>query len=339
MDSWYTSPILFMALFDKLKCLAVGSARCDRRFFPRDLAQAEPDQDTFEWRQSIFLPHLIALMHASATRTKPYLTTATPVINGEVPEEYVRTGKVKPGLPRDQRTIVVVPDPVALYNNTMTGVDLANNNACRVTLWRQSKRYIISIFLHFLNVAIANAWYIYQRYNSSNPDITLKNFRMQLAHELVPVGFTKRQRYGPVAVLSAERKHTQVANKSASVRLRDGENRKETVRGRCVVCCGRKSVKAADGVKRQKQIGNKATLICKECSAATGRKVFVCSAMQNSACWPAHCKGDTHAIKKAKARVYEKRRQMKNKSKKDIEEAEDSDEPDESEEKSDSEKD
>jgi hypothetical protein len=96
------------------------------------------------------------------------------------------------------------PKPLADYNESMTGVDLANQYACRLTLWRQSKRYIMSFFLHFLNVAIANAWYLYQHFNTSNPDITLKDFRMQLAKELVDDGFNRKRRgrtqgLGPIA--------------------------------------------------------------------------------------------------------------------------------------------
>lgn len=279
MDSYYTNPKLFEELAgDKL--LAVGSIVATRKWFPADLATAKPANDTFQSRQLVQTPSVVAIVHANYKRTKHYLSTATAVAGGAIATVDRALGKktkakpkLAPGAVRAPPRLHPTPSPVMLYNEVMGGVDVANNLAARNTLWRMSKDWWRSIFLHYVNVSIVNAWYLYRWYGADDLKwLTPRQFRTRLASELTReyVGRAatgrppKRPRGGAV--------HRQIETDKKE------SNGNRSSRFPCSVCFQREGPRGL-----QKQIGFKSKWVCSHCN------VYVCDARVHPACWRKHC--------------------------------------------------
>jgi hypothetical protein len=281
MDSYYTSPKLFEELLGE-QLLAVGSVNPKRKLFPADLANAKPAADSFVTRQLVTTPAVIAIVHANYKRTKHYLSTATPVTGGVITtvdralgKKTKRKPKLAPGAARPAPRLHPTPSPVMLYNAVMGGVDVANNLAARNSMWRMSKDWWRTIFLHYVNVSIVNAWYLYRWYGADDlPSLTPRQFRSALATELMGEYVGRSVTGRPPKRARGAAVHRQVKT-SDTQSAEPGKRR--TKRMACVVCF---SVPGARG--EQVQHGRKSIYMCANCN------VYVCDSRKHP-CWSKHC--------------------------------------------------
>ncbi|MFN7882373.1 MAG: hypothetical protein ACK5PF_05090 [bacterium] len=210
------------------------------------------------------------MCHTNKERTKHYITTATPVTDCKVETVCVPMGKLKPNA---ATPLYPVPQTRIQYNGAMSGVDLNNQYCARPTLWRQAHRWWLSIFLHFVNVAVVNSWYLRTKFASRTlPPITLPEFRHELMHELVG-DFTARKRTGrPPSATSATNAHPSI------VKIPD-EKRKA-----CSVCHYRVSV---DG--KQEDFGSQTSFQCSKCGMSVCRRVHRNKKQKGEqSCWNLH---------------------------------------------------
>lgn len=226
MDCYYTSVPLFMSLYQN-GLRAVGSITPSRAFYPEEW-QAKKFRlpvDTFKVKQNVKLPQLLAVCHTNADRTKHYLTTATPVSECKVQTHQVGVGRLRNTATAPR---YAVPETRTQYNSAMSGVDLNNQYCARPTLWRQADRWWISIFLHFLNVAVVNSWYLRINFGPRTAQsIKLPAFRLELMKQLVG-DFTARKQLGRPPAVAAAPHHT---NAPPSIIKNPDEKR-----GKCSVC-------------------------------------------------------------------------------------------------------
>src|SRR6185369_3084156 len=157
--------------------LMVGKLHPKRSHFPAALSDIKLEPSAFEWRQSKLFPALIAGLFVPLTRPKDlqrFISTGVdvPVQLKEVP------GKSEP-----------IPSFAALYNRQMCGVDIANQYAARYTPWRRSKRHWMSVCLHMLHVALANA-YLLMRWYGSLETMSFFDFHRAVAEHLL-AGFPR----------------------------------------------------------------------------------------------------------------------------------------------------
>ncbi len=267
MDSYYTGVPLFMSLYQN-GLRAVGSIVPSRACYPDQWKKKKfaLPKDTFKVLQNKNLPQLLAVCHTSKERTKHYITTATSVTDGKVETVHVPMGKLKPNA---AGPLYPVPQTRIQYNGAMSGVDLNNQYCARPTLWRQAHRWWLSIFLHFVNVAVVNSWYLRTKFGSQElPKITLPIFRDELMHELVN-GFTARKRIGRPSP-------QQHINAPPTVQKNPGDERLG-----CSVCHFRRGPRGA-----QVDFGSQTRFHCSKCGYP------VCDPKRGNKCWHYHLKWD-----------------------------------------------
>jgi len=201
-----------------------------------------------------------------------YLSTATTVPVTE--EKYKPKGKRKSN---DEEVRFLAPSVSIQYNRGMWAVDTANQYAAKNAPGRRSKRYWLSIVLHYFHVAVVNAYLLYSTYgHESLPKIDFPQFRDALGEALVD-GFTAGR--GTIgAPTTHASKHTQEQSRTPS-----GGGRRE--RGRCSVCCHQ----FGNGrTNNREQEGSRTTFRCAECSKRSCRSIWVCSIHDKPECWKKH---------------------------------------------------
>jgi hypothetical protein len=205
-----------------------------------------------------------------------YLSTATPVTDGEIPTEQYKPKRSKDDL---------YPTPLVgvQYNRAMWGVDNANQYAANQSPNRRTKRWWLPIVLHYFHVAVVNAYLLYSSFGAASlPTIDFPKFREVLGEELV-AGFTAgHAKIGrPPSVNVSATFHTQEQSLAPV-----GGGERES--GRCSVCCVQPGNSRTD---KRSQTGSRTSFRCKECTAASDRLIWVCSVHKNPKCWAKHTAG------------------------------------------------
>lgn len=98
---------------------------------------------------------------------------------------------------KSTKTIIEIPRPfsVGIYNKNMGGVDLLDQLLALYPLRRRNKRWYIRIFMHFLDVAVINAWILFRR--TTNPNMTLLEFKASVGRALINMGNRTNKRGRP----------------------------------------------------------------------------------------------------------------------------------------------
>jgi hypothetical protein len=283
-DSFYTSVRLCEGLL-RSGLMSVGSINPTRRYFASELANAKPATDEFETCQLVQTPAVVAIVHANYKRTKHYLSTATAVTGGTIATVDRALGKktkkkpvLVPGAVRPAPRLHPTPSPVMLYNSVMGGVDVANNLAARNSLWHMSKDWWRTIFLHYVNVSIVNAWYLYRWYGADDlPFLTPRQFRTALATELMDEYVGRRVKGRPPKRPRGAAVHRQVKTTETQADTTAGPDKRRTKQAACVVCFSRPGKRG-----EQEQRGRKSIYMCENCG------VYVCDSRKHP-CWRKHC--------------------------------------------------
>jgi hypothetical protein len=194
MDNFYSRCSLFHSLYCKEFC-AIGSVRKNSKFFPHEqLIEDGVAVDSWRTLRCLNFPPMLAVAHSNKSRTQLYLSTATPVLcSGDIDNFSAHAGKKR----KAADPTFSVPSVYLLYNKFMSGVDLANQRAANISMWRKSRRWWMSIVYHYVCVAVSNSWYLYKHFGiDTGPDLTLQEWRTILMSELMGT-YCCRSRPGP----------------------------------------------------------------------------------------------------------------------------------------------
>ena len=169
-DNFFTSP----ALFDELLSHglhACGTVRCDRRDFPADLRGVRLERGCYEYRQRGSLSAVVW----QDKRQVSVLSTLTTPNEIEVIQRKERNGS---------RTTLNCPTAITTYNRHMAGVDLGDQLRGYYRLRLKGTKYYRYIFLFTLDSTITNAYILHTHYTHTRK-LTLKDFRLTLAEEMI----------------------------------------------------------------------------------------------------------------------------------------------------------
>ena len=187
MDNYYTSPILFLTLYDK-KVPACGTARTSRKFYPDELVVKDKgkskERGWYDYRAS---PPLLACVWKDK-RIVNYLSTMHKATG---PATVLRT-VVSEG--RVTREDVMCPPLMPDYQAFMRGVDRGDQLIGYYNIGRRSRKWWKRVFAYVIEVAALNAYVIQKdgRPPSARRKHDYLEFRMALAEELIG-SFTSRQ--------------------------------------------------------------------------------------------------------------------------------------------------
>lgn len=257
-DSAFTSVELLLELWAK-KTMAVGKVHPVRRF-PLHVRKAVIENDQFLHCQHSECPALSATACRTLKRRAELLSTALPLPMATVELSPACSDRSFPA-----------PEVLAEYNQNCGGVDLANRLVAQTTLHRKHYRSHMTFVEHFINVAMANAWVVYDQWARHRPGglpiATFHEFAWKLSDELVGT-FVGRERVGrPPSTSAATHQH---------VKAKDIES-EENTRKRCAICNDR----SGGGDFSHKTVWR--------CTCG----VVVCETNPN--CWPQHLK-DVRAV-------------------------------------------
>ena len=188
MDNYYTSPRLFLALYDK-KVSACGTARTHRKYYPQELAVKDRGKDRgwFDYRSS---PPLLAC----AWKDRKIINFLTTIHNATDPATVLRT-VVSEG--QVTREAVTCPPMVPDYQAFMRGVHRGDQLIGYYNIGRRSRKWWKRVFGYVVEVAALNA-YVIQK-DGYLPAERKKHdyleFRVALAEELIG-SFCSRQHIG-----------------------------------------------------------------------------------------------------------------------------------------------
>ena len=240
MDNFYTSPSLFIDLYQK-GINACGTARKNRKFFPKELATVtnKVDAGYYDYRSS-------GPLLAMVWKDKKIIHFMSTMHNSEGPS-------VVPRIQKDgTRVRVACPPCLPDYQAYMRGVDRADQMIGYYNLGRRSLKWWKRVFFYLIEVAALNA-YILSVHGKLGERISARDdymsFRIRLGEQLVG-SFSSRR--GP--------RHASVED----VRLKFDANHKHSPEGvgtsrrsDCVVC-------------RKLGLRHASTIICGTC------KVHLC---------------------------------------------------------------
>lgn len=114
---------------------------------------------------------------------------------GKLPTQFVK----RFDRTRKQKVDVTCPTIVKEYNKHMGGVDLLDSHIGRYRIPLRSKKWYLRIFFHLVDVAIINAFLLYQRAKKETnvpSRMTQWEFRLQIAETLCLIGTSTEKKRG-----------------------------------------------------------------------------------------------------------------------------------------------
>jgi hypothetical protein len=235
-DNFFTSSELLKLLKEK-KIFACGTVRCDRKDLPTDLKKdKEMERGEIDCRQADGI-YVVKWMD---NRSVLLLTTISR------PDNIITVERREKG--KAEKKKVTCPTVIQEYNNFMGGVDIMDQKKCSYGIDRGSKiKYYLRPFHDLLDIAVNNAYVVYQKLN---PSSKLKSitFRRNIALSLI--GDYSSRKHSIHSFLNRHRASQIYANEDKSKRhLPDiSETRK-----RCKNCS-------------EKKRENRTNIICTQCN-------------------------------------------------------------------------
>uniref|UniRef100_A0A3B4UJI1 M-phase phosphoprotein 8 n=1 Tax=Seriola dumerili TaxID=41447 RepID=A0A3B4UJI1_SERDU len=179
MDSFYTSPKLFMDLFDS-KYGACGTYRDSRRSCPRSTVNALSNTSPRGMYRWIRDGPLLFVKWMDAQEVSVCSTIHTACTVGAV-QRRVRS---RQGVWTTES--FPCPSPVMEYNKLMVGVDLPDQFIQHLTIQHKTLKWYKKVFLQFLDIAAHNA-YILHKELLQEDTMTHKAFMEELTAQLCGV--------------------------------------------------------------------------------------------------------------------------------------------------------
>lgn len=165
-DNWFTSLPLALDLLENDKLTTVGTIKKNKREIPpfmKEVKNRPVESSIFAFRNNC------TLVSYKPKQNKVVLALSTfHIEDDEIEDESISAGH-KPKL-------------ITFYNDTKSGVDIADEMKCAYSVARITRRWTLRIFFSFLNISGINSYVIYKD-NTSH--ITRKDFLKVLAKELL----------------------------------------------------------------------------------------------------------------------------------------------------------
>lgn len=177
-DSFYTSPVLFLHLYD-LGFGACGTFRDTRVGIPKGSANAltkRSPQGTMRWIREgalIFIKWM-------DTKEVSVCSTIHTAFSGDTVKRARKVGG-------KQRAVEVpVPSAVRDYNRYLGGVGLSEQLIGSYSAWRKSRKWYVTVLHHFIDIAVTNSYLLSKELCSGlqQPPRTHQAFQEQLTAEL-----------------------------------------------------------------------------------------------------------------------------------------------------------
>jgi hypothetical protein len=174
MDGYFTSAHLMKELL-AVKQYAVGTTRHRRKEFPKKTMLKDTEKierGEWKWRQYKEQDEICVVSWMDKKLVNLISTCCNPTEEGTIRR---RKG-------RDTFT-VKCPSVVPLYTKYLRGVDVFSQRQSYSRIGRKSRKFFYSLIWFLVDVAIHNAFILYQnQFNINNYDE--KDFRQQLRHFL-----------------------------------------------------------------------------------------------------------------------------------------------------------
>ena len=174
-DNFFTNAILFRDLL-KDKIYACGTYNATRKCYPKDLKDKAKSgigsRGSSEYRQD---GNLLVTMWQD-TKTVSVLST-----NCQPNAETTVSRRQKNG----SRVDVQCPESIRLYNQFMSGVDENDQLRGYYAVRTKSTKCYKYIFWFLFDVAIVNSFILYKRVPAVRKKMSLKEFRVELAKQLI----------------------------------------------------------------------------------------------------------------------------------------------------------
>ncbi len=178
LDNYYTSPVLFLTLYDK-NVQACGTARCNRKYYPRELSVKDSGQQRgwYDYRSS---PPLLACIWKDRRMINFLSTMHKAEGSTTVPRTVVLDGQVT-------REDVSCPPLLPDYQTYMRGVDRGDQLIGYYSVARRSKKWWKRVFSYVVEVAALNGYIIYKSGLSSSESrrYNYLKYCVSLAEELI----------------------------------------------------------------------------------------------------------------------------------------------------------
>ena len=190
-DNYYTSPQLYQTLYKK-GINACGTARTNRRDFPKELVQQRKahDRGFYDYRSN---GPLLAVVWMD----RRYIYFVSTIHKAQAYEQTTVKRRQADGTQIDVNCPPLLPD----YQQFMRGVDKSDQMISCYNVGRRSKKWWKRGFSHIVECSILNAYILDCDLHPLQHSLCGRNkrdylaFRLQLAEELIG-GFTSRKRAG-----------------------------------------------------------------------------------------------------------------------------------------------
>ncbi|GBP26194.1 hypothetical protein EVAR_74956_1 [Eumeta japonica] len=238
MDNYYNSYELAVKLLDR-QTYCTGTLAKIKKGNPVDLDTVTLKKGE---NKSVFLNNV----HIGKWRDKQYVLYISTEHDNEMLEVTNKRGQV-----------LLKPSALVHYNNFMSGVDLQDQMLSYYPCERKTMRWYKKLFIHMLQMSLANAFYLYNKF-SGKRIINLYDFRLAILEKLLS------KKPVQLKVLKVEHKLTKIEK----VKLRE---KKEGNRTRTVKEIMRKECKGCK--EKKKRIAT--SYECKGCAGSPVAPVSV----------------------------------------------------------------
>ncbi|KAI3363662.1 hypothetical protein L3Q82_001286 [Scortum barcoo] len=182
MDSFYTSPKLFMDLAS-MTFGACGTYRESRKGCPRGKANAltkKCGRGSVRWIRE----GPLVFVKWMDTREVSVCSSIHPAFSGETVQRRVKSGYERWAV-RD----IPCPTPILAYNRYMGGVGLSDQLSQSYSTHRNTARWYRTMLMHFLDIATTNAFIMHCEMSSAEQvqPIAPKDFMLELVCQLCDV--------------------------------------------------------------------------------------------------------------------------------------------------------
>ena len=173
MDNYYTSPELFLALYNK-EVNACGTARQNRKFFPSELkVDRNVIRGYYDFRSS-------GPLLATVWKDKRVVYFLSTIHVARASSLVTVQRREKDGSLRNVECPPLLPD----YQAYMRGIDRGDQLMGYYNVGRRSKKWWKRVFAYLLEVSILNA-YVLQKFKKGETEKDFLSFRLALATQLV----------------------------------------------------------------------------------------------------------------------------------------------------------
>ncbi|GBP86943.1 PiggyBac transposable element-derived protein 4 [Eumeta japonica] len=212
MDNYYNSYELAVKLLDR-QTYCTGTLAKNRKGNPVDLGTVTLKKGE---NKSVFLNNV----HIGKWRDERYVLYISTEHDNEMLEVTNKRGKV-----------LVKPSAIVHYNNFMSGVDHQDQMLSYYPCERKTMRWYNKLFIHTLQMSLANAFYLYNKF-SGKRTMNLYDFRLAILEKLLP------KKPVQLKVLQVEHKLTKIENVKLREKKEGNRTRtvKEIVRKECKGC-------------------------------------------------------------------------------------------------------